>query len=122
MCFETRLVNGVKIAGHRGSLAGSSNQLEFYPDLGYVLVILGPARRAVIRTDGLHDGRLHAPDATARHEQPVRNSMSDRDAVTCLRVFATMLIAAVAVGAQPKTLAISGVNVVDVVNGRIGRC
>ena len=39
--FETRLVNGVKIAGHRGSLAGSSNQVEFYPDLGYVLVVLG---------------------------------------------------------------------------------
>jgi hypothetical protein len=34
-------VNGVKMAGHRGSLAGSSNQVEFYPDLGYVLVILG---------------------------------------------------------------------------------
>ncbi len=39
--FETRLVNGVKIAGHRGSFAGSSNQVEFYPDLGYVLVVLG---------------------------------------------------------------------------------
>ena len=39
--FETRLVNGVKIAGHRGSLAGSSNQVEFYPDLGYVMVVLG---------------------------------------------------------------------------------
>ena len=39
--FETRLVNGVKIAGHRGSLAGSSNQVEFYPDLGYVVVVLG---------------------------------------------------------------------------------
>jgi CubicO group peptidase (beta-lactamase class C family) len=39
--FETRLVNGVKMAGHRGSLAGSSNQVEFYPDLGYVLVVLG---------------------------------------------------------------------------------
>jgi len=39
--FETRLVNGVKIAGHRGSLAGSSNQVDFYPDLGYVLVVLG---------------------------------------------------------------------------------
>jgi CubicO group peptidase (beta-lactamase class C family) len=39
--FETRLANGVKIAGHRGSLAGSSNQVEFYPDLGYVLVVLG---------------------------------------------------------------------------------
>jgi CubicO group peptidase (beta-lactamase class C family) len=39
--FETRLVNGVRTAGHRGSLAGSTNQLEFYPDLGYVLVVLG---------------------------------------------------------------------------------
>jgi hypothetical protein len=39
--FETRVVSGVKIAGHRGSLAGSSNQVEFYPDLGYVLVVLG---------------------------------------------------------------------------------
>ena len=39
--FETRVVNGVKTAGHRGSLAGSSNQVEFYPDLGYVLVVLG---------------------------------------------------------------------------------
>ena len=39
--FETRIVNGVKTAGHRGSLAGSSNQVEFYPDLGYVLVVLG---------------------------------------------------------------------------------
>jgi hypothetical protein len=39
--FETRLVNGVRTAGHRASLAGSTNQLEFYPDLGYVLVVLG---------------------------------------------------------------------------------
>ena len=39
--FETRVINGVKIAGHRGSLAGSSNQVEFYPDLGYVMVVLG---------------------------------------------------------------------------------
>jgi hypothetical protein len=39
--FETRVVDGVKIAGHRGSLAGSSNQVEFYPDLGYVMVVLG---------------------------------------------------------------------------------
>ena len=39
--FETRLVNGVKIAGHRGALAGSSNQVEFYPELGYVVVVLG---------------------------------------------------------------------------------
>ena len=39
--FETRVVNGVKIAGHRGTLAGSSNQVEFYPNIGYVLVVLG---------------------------------------------------------------------------------
>ena len=39
--FETRVVNGVKTAGHRGSIAGSSNQVEFYPDLGYILVVLG---------------------------------------------------------------------------------
>jgi hypothetical protein len=39
--FETRLVDGIRTAGHRGSLAGSTNQLEFYPDLGYVLVVLG---------------------------------------------------------------------------------
>jgi pyruvate/2-oxoglutarate dehydrogenase complex dihydrolipoamide dehydrogenase (E3) component len=32
---------GVRTAGHRGSFAGSSNQVEFYPDLGYVLVVLG---------------------------------------------------------------------------------
>jgi CubicO group peptidase (beta-lactamase class C family) len=39
--FETRVANGVKSAGHRGSLAGSSTQVEFYPDLGYVLIVLG---------------------------------------------------------------------------------
>jgi D-alanyl-D-alanine carboxypeptidase len=39
--FETRLVNRIRTAGHRGSLDGSSNVVEFYPDLGYVLVILG---------------------------------------------------------------------------------
>ena len=39
--FETRLINGVPIAGHRGSLPGSSNQVEFYPSLGYVLIVLG---------------------------------------------------------------------------------
>jgi len=39
--LETRMTNGVRSAGHRGSLAGSSTQVEFYPDLGYVLVVLG---------------------------------------------------------------------------------
>jgi CubicO group peptidase (beta-lactamase class C family) len=39
--FETRLINGVKIAGHHGALPGSSNRFEFYPALGWVLVVLG---------------------------------------------------------------------------------
>ena len=39
--FETRQINGIKMAGHHGALAGSSNHVEFYPDLGYILVILG---------------------------------------------------------------------------------
>jgi CubicO group peptidase (beta-lactamase class C family) len=39
--FETRMANGVRSAGHRGSFAGSSTQVEFYPDLGYVLIVLG---------------------------------------------------------------------------------
>lgn len=41
LAIRALLVNGVNIAGHRGALAGSSNQVEFYPDLGYVLVVLG---------------------------------------------------------------------------------
>ena len=39
--FETREVNGVRIAGHRGGFSGVTNEVEFYPDLGYVLVVLG---------------------------------------------------------------------------------
>lgn len=39
--FETRMTNGVRSAGNRGSLAGSSTRVEFYPDLGYVLIVLG---------------------------------------------------------------------------------
>jgi len=39
--FETLLLNSVRIVGHRGGFPGISNQVEFYPDLGYVLVILG---------------------------------------------------------------------------------
>ena len=39
--FETRTLNGVRIVGHRGALAGSSNEVEFYPDLGYAVVVLG---------------------------------------------------------------------------------
>jgi D-alanyl-D-alanine carboxypeptidase len=39
--FETRVVGGVRIAGHRGGFSGINNRVEFYPDLGYVLVVLG---------------------------------------------------------------------------------
>ena len=40
--FETRLYNGrVRIVGHRGGFTGVTNQVEFYPDLGYVVVVLG---------------------------------------------------------------------------------
>lgn len=39
--FETRLVGGVRSAGHRGGFSGINNRVEFYPDLGYVLVVLG---------------------------------------------------------------------------------
>jgi hypothetical protein len=36
--FDTKEAGGGR---HRGSLAGSSNQVEFYPDFGYVMVVLG---------------------------------------------------------------------------------
>jgi Amidohydrolase family len=51
----------------------------------------------------------------------VRNRMSSRKPVTviCLPVFALIFIATVAVATQAPTLAITGVNVVDVVEGRI---
>jgi hypothetical protein len=39
--LETRLLNGVRICGHQGGFTGISNQVDFYPDLGYVLVVLG---------------------------------------------------------------------------------
>ncbi len=39
--FETRLVGGVRIAGRRGGFRGIANRVEFYPDLGYVVVVLG---------------------------------------------------------------------------------
>jgi hypothetical protein len=49
----------------------------------------------------------------------MRNSVSTRDVLIRLGVFAAVLMAAVPVGAQPRALAIAGVNVVDVVTGRI---
>ncbi len=39
--FETRVWNGVRIVGHVGGFTGIANQVDFYPDLGYVLVVLG---------------------------------------------------------------------------------
>jgi D-alanyl-D-alanine carboxypeptidase len=39
--FETRVVNRVRILGHQGASPGVSNQVDVYPDLGYVLVVLG---------------------------------------------------------------------------------
>jgi CubicO group peptidase (beta-lactamase class C family) len=39
--LETRTWNGVRIVGHGGAFTGVSNQVDFYPDLGYVLVVLG---------------------------------------------------------------------------------
>jgi len=58
--FETRLVNRVRTAGHHGSLAGSANQFEFYPDLGYVLVVLGNTD-----SDGTQNIATHARDLIA---------------------------------------------------------
>jgi D-alanyl-D-alanine carboxypeptidase len=39
--FETRVMNKVRILGHQGAAPGVSNQVDVYPDLGYVLVVLG---------------------------------------------------------------------------------
>jgi D-alanyl-D-alanine carboxypeptidase len=39
--FETRVTNRVRILGHQGAAPGLSNQVDVYPDLGYVLVVLG---------------------------------------------------------------------------------
>jgi D-alanyl-D-alanine carboxypeptidase len=39
--LETRSWNGVRIVGHGGGFTGVSNQVDWYPDLGYVLVVLG---------------------------------------------------------------------------------
>ena len=34
-------MNGVRIVGHRGGFPGIANQVDIYPDLGYVFVVLG---------------------------------------------------------------------------------
>jgi hypothetical protein len=45
--------------------------------------------------------------------------MCNREPINCLLISASILIANVVVTTQPRTLAITGVNVVDVVDGRI---
>src|SRR5262245_19615504 len=69
------------------------------------------------------DGRSSADDAflppEGRQEQSMSNSMVRRNAVIRLGALATILTLAVPVATQPRALAITGVNVVDVVNGRI---
>ncbi len=44
--FETRNWNGVRIVGHGGAFTGISHQVDMYPDLGYVLVVLGNSDRS----------------------------------------------------------------------------
>jgi hypothetical protein len=39
--LETRQWNGVRIVGHGGGFSGVSNQVDIYPDHGYVLVVFG---------------------------------------------------------------------------------
>jgi CubicO group peptidase (beta-lactamase class C family) len=39
--LETRVLDRTRIVGHQGQAPGVSNQLDFYPDLGHVLVVLG---------------------------------------------------------------------------------
>ena len=39
--FETRVVNKIRVIGHQGAATGLSNEVNVYPDLGYVLVVLG---------------------------------------------------------------------------------
>jgi CubicO group peptidase (beta-lactamase class C family) len=39
--LETRVLNGVRIFGHQGGAPGVANQVDFYPDLGYVFVVVG---------------------------------------------------------------------------------
>lgn len=39
--LETRVFNEVRVVGHQGGAPGLSNQVDIYPDVGYVLVVLG---------------------------------------------------------------------------------
>jgi CubicO group peptidase (beta-lactamase class C family) len=66
--FETHVLNGVRTAGHRGSLAGSSNHVEFYPDLGYVLVVLGNTDSPASENIARHVRNLIASTAGANKD------------------------------------------------------
>jgi CubicO group peptidase (beta-lactamase class C family) len=58
--FEMRLVGGVRIAGHRGGFSGIANRVEFYPELGYVLVVLGNSDTSGAETIANHARTLIA--------------------------------------------------------------
>jgi CubicO group peptidase (beta-lactamase class C family) len=68
--FETRLVGGVRVAGHRGGFSGILNRVEFYPDLGYVLVVLGNTDAGGAETIAAHvRERIAASPVLSQHRQ-----------------------------------------------------
>ena len=68
-CLEKRLepeFDGRQAtAGHVGSMVGSSTKVEFYPDLGYILVVLGNTdsgnEAVATHVRSLHRGSLWRP-------------------------------------------------------------
>jgi CubicO group peptidase (beta-lactamase class C family) len=68
--FETRLVGSVRIAGHRGGFRGIANRVEFYPDLGYVVVVLGNTDGDGAETIAAHvRTQIAASPALSRHRR-----------------------------------------------------
>jgi CubicO group peptidase (beta-lactamase class C family) len=68
--FETRLLGGVRIAGHRGGFRGIANRVEFYPDLGYVVVVLGNTDGEGAETIAAHvRTQIAASPALSRHRR-----------------------------------------------------
>jgi hypothetical protein len=98
---------------------------------GYIRVIANPgegdytymARRAALRVstcDGCET--VESAWVAADGHRPLRrlrNLMSNPEAIKCLLISAAILIANAVVTTQPRTLAITGVNVVEIANGRI---
>jgi hypothetical protein len=73
--FETRLVGGVRIAGHRGGFRGIANRVEFYPDLGYVVVVLGNTDGEGAETIAAHvRTQITAAPALSRHRRRHRRT------------------------------------------------